>query len=248
MQLSSILRSTAALCATLAAFAVITPAAAQVRFSGEPGEATVQVMNWRDIPFRTVVRQQHDYSCGSAAVATLLTYHYGLKTSEADAFTAMYEKGDQEKIKKVGFSMLDMKHYLSDRGLKANGYKMSLDEVAQSKTPIIALINIGVYRHFVVIKGVDEKNVLIGDPALGLKTVPRSVFEKMWNGIALALEKPPGATPVSFNLASEWSPWSSAPLRRTVETNDSLQTVTSNQFILYQITPVLNIDFRPTGG
>jgi predicted double-glycine peptidase len=248
MNRRSTLRSAAALGAALAACALVTPAAAQVRFSGEPAVATVRVMSWRDIPFRTVVRQQHDYSCGSAALATLLTYHYGVQTTEADAFKAMYEKGDQEKIRKVGFSMLDMKHYLADHGLKASGYKMNLDEVAQAKTPVIALINIGVYRHFVVIKGVDPKSVLIGDPALGLKTVPREVFSKMWNGIALALDPPAGASPARFNLASEWSPWSSAPLRGAAMANDSLQTITSNQFLLYQITPVLNIDFRPTGG
>jgi predicted double-glycine peptidase len=240
--------SAAALGAALAAGVLAAPAAAQVRFAGEPAVATVRVMTWRDIPFRTVVRQEHDYSCGSAALATLLTYHYGVKTTEADAFKAMYEKGDQEKIRKVGFSMLDMKHYLADHGLTSSGYKMTLDEVAEAKTPVIALINIGVYRHFVVIKGVDARSVLIGDPALGLKTVPREVFSKMWNGIALALDTPAGGPPARFNLASEWSPWSSAPLRGVAMSNDSLQTVTSNQFLLYQITPTLNIDFRPTGG
>jgi predicted double-glycine peptidase len=247
MHRGQLLRPAAALCAALAACAAAAPAAAQVRFAGDPNTATVQVMTWRDIPFRTVVRQEHDYSCGSAALATLLTYHYGVPTTEADAFKAMYAKGDQAKIRKVGFSMLDMKHYLADHGLVANGYKLNLDEVAQSNTPVVALINIGAYRHFVVIKGVDAKNVLIGDPALGLKTVPREIFSKMWNGIALALEPPAGRPAGRFNLASEWSPWSSAPLRTAAMANDSLQTVTSNQFVLYQITPVLNIDFRPTG-
>ena len=247
MDRRSILRPAAAFCAALAASVAAVPAAAQVRFYGEPMTATVQVRSWRDIPFRTVVRQQHDYSCGSAALATLLTYHYGIKTTETDAFKAMYEKGDQAKIQKVGFSMLDMKHYLADHGIVANGYRLTLDEVAKSKTPVIALINLGVYRHFVVIKGVEGDNVLVGDPAAGLKTAPRAAFEKMWNGIALAIE-PPAGRPASFNVASEWSPWSRAPTQRTAQTNDSLQTVTSNQFIIYQITPILDINWRPTGG
>src|SRR5438128_1698017 len=82
----------------LAALFASTGSLAQVRLSGDNGAATVQVMSWRDIPFRTVVRQQHDYSCGSAALATLLTYSYGIKTTEVDTFTAMYAKGDQAKI------------------------------------------------------------------------------------------------------------------------------------------------------
>ena len=63
-------RTAAGAMAALAAFCFVSKAAAQVRLSADPGPANVQVMTWRDIPFRTVVRQQHDYSCGSAAVAT----------------------------------------------------------------------------------------------------------------------------------------------------------------------------------
>ena len=85
------------------------------------------------------------------------------------------------------------------------------------------------------------------DPAAGLKTAPRAAFEKMWNGIALAIE-PPAGKPPAFNMSSEWSPWSQAPTERVAQTNDSLQTVTSNQFVIYQITPILNINWRPTGG
>lgn len=244
----SFLRSSAALLAALGVCVAVTPAAAQVRLNSDTGAATVRVMSWRDIPFRTVVRQEHDFSCGSAALATLLTYHYGLKTTEADTFQAMYAKGDQAKIRKVGFSMLDMKHYLADHGLQSSGYKLTLDEVAQAHAPVIALINVGAYRHFVVIKGVDHDKVLIGDPALGLKITTRAIFGKMWNGIALALDPPKSGAPPRFNEASEWSPWSSSPLRQMASlSNDTLNTVTSNQFILYQITPILIPDTRPGG-
>lgn len=225
-------------------FASAPPTAAQVRLSGEAGPATVQVMSWRDIPFRTVVRQQHDYSCGSAALATLLTYHYGMKTSEADAFKAMYERGDQAKIRKVGFSMLDMKQYLASQGLPADGFRLTLDEVAEAGTPVIALINLGAYRHFVVIKGVSGDKVLIGDPALGLKVIPRSAFMNMWNGIALAVRDLPRSERPAFNRISEWSPWSRAPIRTAADPG-TITALTNNLSPLYQITPVQLIDFTP---
>lgn len=242
------LRAGAAVLAALGVCVAVTPAAAQVRLNSDAGTATVRVMSWRDIPFRTVVRQEHDFSCGSAALATLLTYHYGRRTSEADTFQAMYAKGDQAKIRKVGFSMLDMKHYLADHGLQSSGYKMTLNEVEQGHAPVIALINVGAYRHFVVIKGVEGDRVLIGDPALGLKITSRAIFEKMWNGIALALDTPAQGGQPRFNEASEWSPWAASPLRRMAAlSNDTLNTVTSNQFILYQITPFVIPDTRPGG-
>jgi hypothetical protein len=30
--------------------------------------------------------------------------------------------------------------------------------------PVITLINVGGYRHFVIIKGMDDNNILMGDP------------------------------------------------------------------------------------
>ena len=63
------LRGGAAL-AALGLACLAAPAHAQVRTHGEfGGSYTIGVTSWRDIPFRTVVRQQYDYSCGSAAVA-----------------------------------------------------------------------------------------------------------------------------------------------------------------------------------
>ena len=36
----------------------------------------LQIWSMRELKVRSVILQKYDYSCGSAAVATLLTYHY----------------------------------------------------------------------------------------------------------------------------------------------------------------------------
>ncbi len=74
-----------------AALATAAPAAhAQAVFNIGGGVYQARVTSLRDMPFRTVVRQQFDFSCGSAALATLLHYHYGLPVNEAAVFQAMY--------------------------------------------------------------------------------------------------------------------------------------------------------------
>lgn len=232
-------RSVLATClAAAVATALAAPARGQVRFSGVAGQATVRVTSWRDIPFRTVVRQEYDYSCGSAALATLLTYSYGRPTTESDAFTSMYAAGDQAQIRRVGFSMLDMKRYLTAHGFAAEGYRLSLDELAEFDQPSIALVTIGPYRHFVVVKGISADQVLIGDPALGLKIVSRQDFARMWNGVILAIAPGKGAPSARFNQVSEWSPWVMPPTRWAV-TPASVTQITRNLPPLYQITPVL---------
>jgi len=190
------------------------PAPAQVRFDGQAGGFyTVNVVSWRDIPFRTVVRQQFDYSCGSAAIATLLRFHYGQSVREAEVFQAMYDRGDQARIRQVGFSMLDMRNYLNARAFQADGLRLSFERLAALQEPTIALITRRGYRHFVVVKGIRDNAVLVGDPTFGLQTYTRTEFLAMWNGVVLAVRHAPAGSPSPiYNDAAEWRPWAVAPL------------------------------------
>lgn len=197
-------------CAGTLGLAVSVPARAEVVLNTGAATYSLQVRSYRDIPFRTTIRQEFDYSCGSAALATLLHFHYGRPIGEEEIFKAMYLAGDQEKIQKVGFSLLDMKTYLEQHGFKADGYRMTLDELQKSNTPAITVITIGPYKHFVVVKGVRDGRVLIGDPAQGLKTYPRADFEKMWNGIVFMIHDD-RVDRIAFNRSEEWSPWARAP-------------------------------------
>jgi predicted double-glycine peptidase len=83
----------------------------------------VTTLRWK---FRSTVPQKWDFSCGSAAVATLLTYHYNTPTSEESAIAVMYVRGDQAKIRREGFSLLDMKLYLEQHGFRADGFEATL--------------------------------------------------------------------------------------------------------------------------
>lgn len=227
----------AATCAAL--FSLTAPASAQVRFHGESGgNYSVSVMSWRDIPFRTVVRQQYDYSCGSAAVATLLRFHYGTEVGESEVFESMFERGDQERIRRVGFSMLDMRSYLETRGYTADGLRLDLDRLATLDVPAIALITHDNYRHFVVVKGISADRVLVGDPTFGLQTYTRAEFEAVWNGVVLAIRRlPDGSTPPAFNREEEWRPWVVAPLDAAlgpVSPSDLMRNMPE----LYQLSPM----------
>ena len=53
--------------AAIVGAAIPVPAQSQVVLNSG-GAFDLQVVSYRDIPYRTVVRQQYDYSCGSAAL------------------------------------------------------------------------------------------------------------------------------------------------------------------------------------
>jgi predicted double-glycine peptidase len=171
----------------------------------------VPVASVKEARQRRTVIQQLDFSCGSAAVATLLTHHYRFPVSEQVVFEAMYTSGDAEKIKVEGFSMLDMKRVLLANGFQADGFEATLDRLAEARLPAIALINEKGYGHFVVVKGLRDGRVLLGDPASGLRAMPRRAFEAVWtNGILFVVSSHQDVA--LFDSDADWQGLPRAPL------------------------------------
>lgn len=163
------------------------------------------IKSYKESLFEGIVKQKYDFSCGSAALATLLYYHYYYNVTEIEILRAMYEVGDKETILKKGFSLLDMKSYLASVGLSSDGYKMSIDKLRKIGLPSVVLINNGGYLHFVVIKGIYGDEILLGDPSLGVKKMAISKFKKMWNGVSFFIKNDTAFAKQSFNLISEWN-------------------------------------------
>lgn len=165
---------------------------------------SVPVTSLQERRFSTTVRQTYDFSCGSAALATLLSFHYGNPTTEDQVFEEMFKHGDQQKIRREGFSLLDMKLYLESHGYVADGYRIPLERLERAGVPAIVLISESGYNHFVVIKGIASDRVLLGDPSKGTRTATRDDFEmQMWtNNIIFVIHG--GRTSASFNEPSDW--------------------------------------------
>ena len=185
---------------------------------GAGGSFSVQVMSLKEKRWTNVVRQQYDFSCGSAAVATLLTYHYDTPTAEAPVFEEMFLRGNQPKIQAEGFSMLDIKQFLDRRGLKSDGFRMTLDKLAEIGVPAIVLINTGGYRHFVVIKGVEADRILVADSAFGTTIWPRDRFEAAWGGgIVLAAREGVDVARENFGDIPDWEIRPKAPISQGID-------------------------------
>jgi uncharacterized protein len=155
------------------------------------GAQPARVLSLRELRFRGVIEQQYDYSCGAAAVATLLSHHLETPTPEAHVFANMLANGEAERIVKVGFSLLDMKRYLRARGFEADGFKVPLAKLQEGQIPAIALIdqqvNKAVYKHFVVIKGITDDRVLLADSSAGLRMMDRAEFERIRDPVLLVV-------------------------------------------------------------
>lgn len=196
----------------MAACAVMAAAAADMDVRVPvSGAYRMRVTSLKEARFRTTIPQQFDFSCGSAATATLLTFQYGHPVSEQDVFVRMYTYGDQARIRKEGFSLLDMRRYLQSQGFEADGFDLPLEKLQEEGVPAIVLLNDRGYRHFVVVKGLKNGRVLLGDPARGTRAMPKSRFEALWDNRVLFVIHNRRAQ-ARFNQPQDWRTAPPAPL------------------------------------
>ncbi len=130
---------------------------------------------------RNIVRQEFDYSCGSAALATLLNHYLGERFNEQQVIQGLMQYGEVEKIQeRRAFSLLDMKRFVEVLGYKGGGFKAEFDDLKALDKPAVVPIEFMGYRHFVVYRGVYGDHVFLADPYLGNTSYTTKRFKEMW--------------------------------------------------------------------
>jgi uncharacterized protein len=128
-----------------------------------------------------IVKQQFDYSCGSAALATLLNYYLGETLTEKQIIDGLVEYGDKKQIERIrAFSLLDMKRFVEKLGYYGTGYKADIEDLKSLGKPCIIPMEIFGYQHFCVFRGIVQDHVFLADPYMGNISFPLDQFRKMW--------------------------------------------------------------------
>ncbi|MGH9551471.1 MAG: C39 family peptidase, partial [Terriglobales bacterium] len=143
--------------------------------------------SWKAMKFDGLVKQQTDFSCGAAVLATVFNGAYGKHTTESQVLVNMLKVADPAIVKDKGFSLLDMKKYVNGVGFAAEGYQVDFDALHHLKVPGIVLLNLRGYHHFVVVRKVTDDLVQVGDPALGNRVMSRREFERAWNNVVFVI-------------------------------------------------------------
>ncbi|MDF3932341.1 C39 family peptidase [Pseudomonas citronellolis] len=166
--------------------------AANQGFAVLPGGALAfkKVESLRERRFSGLVQQKTDFSCGAAALATILRQAYHLDVDEHFVIEGMLVKANADLVRTQGFSMLDMKNYVQAIGMRGRGYRVSAPSLETLKVPVIVMMEINGYKHFVVLQRANKEWVYVGDPVLGNKRYRHDDFAKGWNGIIFAVIGP----------------------------------------------------------
>jgi len=154
------------------------------------------------LKFRNIVHQAYDYSCGSAALVTLLNNYIGINVTEQQAMEGMLERGEKEKIvERRGFSLLDMKRYVASLGVESAGFRAEVKDLMTLSHPAILPIDYAGFKHFVVFRGIRDDLVYLADPSAGNITVSVHEFASLWDRNTLFILYPPKDSPATNQLA-----------------------------------------------
>ncbi|CAI3130339.1 MULTISPECIES: C39 family peptidase [Acinetobacter] len=136
--------------------------------------------------FRGIVRQAYDYSCGSAALTTLLNGYVGTSLTEQQTMSGLLQYGEYQRIiERRSFSLLDMKRFVTAIGLDSGGYRGEFSDLVNLGQPAIVPISYAGFKHFVVYKAYKDGRVYVADPALGNISFDENRFKEVWDNNTL---------------------------------------------------------------
>ncbi len=118
-----------------------------------------------------MVRQAHDFSCGLAALATILTYDHLDPTDEAFLLTSLREQDQRQGLERSfddGVSFADLRDLAQRQGYRAAGIAVPTTTLRQLSRPVIAALTVDGRAHFTVLKGFSEDGrAILADPSWG---------------------------------------------------------------------------------
>ncbi len=139
----------------------------------------------KDLRDKDLVKQRLEYSCGAAALATILRYGFGDEVTEREILVALFDLLSEEEEglrRKEGFSLLDLQHVAQARGYKAQGFRLEPQDLARLGGPVIVFMEPRGYKHFAVLRGVKGDRIYLADPSRGNIRMPAYRFLDSWLG------------------------------------------------------------------
>ena len=134
---------------------------------------TTQVQSWKARRDLGIVKQNLDFSCGTASIATLLNNFYGQHLTEQEILVRMNKT-------ELRASFDDMQQVMPQLGFEAKGYALPFEQLAQLKIPVIVYLKYRKNDHFSVLRGINGNTVLLADPSLGNMSLSREQFLAAW--------------------------------------------------------------------
>ena len=180
------------------------------------------------------VLQRYDFSCGAAALATVMQHYFKLRVTEESIVSyIIHLRGPEQAVlrykQKKGFSLLDLKVAAMSADFRCFAYSgMNLADLVELNAPAIVPVRTREYDHFVVFRGLRGDRVYLADPVAGNVTMKASNFVAVWHGgIGMVFKSKKGLKPTG------WQP------------DESTQGFYVSQNMLRAMTSPFGLGFQP---
>jgi len=148
----------------------------------------VLVLPKESLRFQFCHEQGFDTSCGMTVAATALDRYWGIPVTEwelvAETLADKLVSGDYT------VSLADMATALKAHGIASRAYEADWDKLIEIAgkgfVPLILHYDRPV-AHFALLLGFKDGRAITVDPARGIESLSRTVFEARYSGVAMAL-------------------------------------------------------------
>jgi len=147
--------------------------------------------DWRSLRDAQLVRQSRDYTCGLAALATLLRHAFGRNVSEAGLLRSLENEiagdGNSGAVRPgSGVSFATLRRLARRHGVDAVGLSLGREGLRHLALPVIAYLEYHGQPHFTVLRGVDPEqgSVHLADPGWGNWRLSTAQFHALWDPAA----------------------------------------------------------------
>jgi len=144
---------------------------AQLTTSSVNGEIATQ--SWKERRDAYVVKQDADFSCGAASLATLLNEFYGLSLTEEQILKDMNKPDRMANFE-------DMARVVNGYGFKSGGVALSYEQLTKLSVPVVVYLQHRGNDHFSVLRGISDTQVQLADPSWGNRIFSKAQFLAMW--------------------------------------------------------------------
>lgn len=189
-------------------------------FSQQPVFAN-PITPYRTLRYEGVIGQTSYYTCGPAAVATLLTHYYSQPTAESEILELSEKamEGSGKSPEEKGVTALALRQALADKNIQARGMRLTLASLAdyfrKGGLPVVLHVT-KPQMHYVLAVGMVGDWVILADPSWGRRIQPLGalVNEQGFSGVTLVPLPPENLISTAKEQQSETLRWAEFRLAR----------------------------------
>ncbi|WP_414622998.1 peptidase domain-containing ABC transporter [Calothrix sp. CCY 0018] len=137
--------------------------------------------------------QQSASDCGCACLV-MIARHWGKRL-------AVNRVREIANVNRSGASLRSLAAAAESIGFASKPVKASFDKFTQQSLPAIAHWE---GKHYIVVYEINQKHVIVCDPAIGQRKIPHAEFKEKWTGYALLLQPTLGLKEAKEETGSVW--------------------------------------------